>query len=107
MVDQETIKHAITSEIYECLFGLNRDEVIRTAQVVAGSHWGVIPHGGDLDEQARDWMSIEALNALSHVESSFSRKLNRLAMPLTMEQACSLVRLTCRGYEVSNVWQAS
>jgi len=68
----------ITDTIYQELFGKSRNVLIAESQ----PHWDanlLILHRGDVDEIIRDYMTVEALQALTHAETSVAQTIRRLA----------------------------
>lgn len=68
----------ITDTIYQELFGKGRDALIAEC----GSHvtmQAVFMHRGDWDEIIRDYMTVEALQALNHAEASVVQAIRQLA----------------------------
>jgi hypothetical protein len=70
---------AITDTIYQELFGRTRMQMIDESK----SRWDMkmllLVHRGDIDEIMRDYMTTEALQALSHAESSVAQAIRRFA----------------------------
>lgn len=68
----------ITDTIYRELFGRGRDVLIAESQ----PHWNaelLILHRGDVDEMIRDYMTVEALQALNHAETSVAQAIRQFA----------------------------
>lgn len=68
----------VTDSIYRELFGKSRDMLIAESK----PHWDaqlLTLHRGDVDEMIRDYMTVEALQALSHAETSVATAIRRFA----------------------------
>ena len=64
----EIIQHQIDTEIYDVLFGMSKNDMIRAAYLKHPEGWGEI-WGDDDTENMRDCLSAEALELLATVES--------------------------------------
>ena len=103
MVTQEQVNE-LTSIIYEQLFSMSRDEFIAKAKEIAGDEWGFAQHEGDLDEQARDWLSNEALIALSEAETACAKNY-RKAGHANMVMMRAITKYTMSGFKpVKQIW---
>lgn len=102
-MSKQTIQVAITDTIYQSLFGLTRDDVIREAKKRAGVKWNYMNWDND-DEAAKDCMSIEALQALNTVQSDILRILEKSQGIQSVKQIRSIAKHVATPYKVTNIW---
>lgn len=99
---------ALSSAIYCELFGQTRDQLIAHARTLPGWYDSVEANMGDMDEAIRDYMSIEALEALGTVEHKCTDALFD-TMPRTVEEAIPVIQRVARFYRqkvgVVPLWQ--
>lgn len=97
---------SMTNIIYRHLFGLSRVQVIQQAKKRAGDDWNYIGWVNDDDSAARDWMTIEALDALSAVERNITARINKIEGYITPAQLRALTKYVVSQHpKVQNVWQ--
>lgn len=104
-VNEKDVQNAVASIVYKNLFGLTRPEFIAKAKEVAGGNWGFVPHDGNEDEMARDWLSSEALKVLADTENIIHMALF-LARPKikSIEDVLVVVNKHSEGKTVSQIW---
>ena len=99
----DRILQRMDNAIYQELFGMGKNDMIRAAFLRHPTGWGDI-WGDNDDENMRDCLSAQALEALAAVECDMARRLGAAAGSL--DQIETLARQVARRHKPANfqIW---